>query len=117
MAAARTMSSARETAAAPGGFVAGGGARMTHSAQHIDNLKDRIEEHMPIVGSDGVTIGTVDHLDQGNSIKLTKDKQGQHHWIPMDWVAWVDETVALDRAGDQARQEWGASPLRSIRRE
>jgi len=68
-----------------------------------------IKEHMPIVCSEGVEFGTVDHLD-GNSIKVTKDEQGQHHWIPLSWVTRVDDHVHIDRPGKQAMQEWFTSP-------
>ncbi len=53
----------------------------------------RIKPHMPVVCSDGGQFATVDHTDSGNTIKLTKDKSGQHHWIPMSWVTRVDEHV------------------------
>ena len=69
----------------------------------------KIKEHMPIVCSEGVQFGTVDHLD-GNAIKVTKDEQGQHHWIPLSWVTRVDEHVHIDRPGEQAMQEWFTSP-------
>ena len=68
-----------------------------------------IKEHMPIVCSEGGQFGTVDHLD-GNAIKVTKDEQGQHHWIPLSWVTRVDEHVHIDRSGNQAMQEWFTSP-------
>lgn len=68
-----------------------------------------IKEHMPVVCSEGGQFATVDNLD-GNSIKLTKDDQGQHHWIPMDWVTRVDQHVHVDRPGKQAMQEWSTSP-------
>jgi hypothetical protein len=87
------------------------------SERAVTNLKARIEPHMPIICSDQEQLGVVDHLDQGNSIKLTKDQAGQHHWVPMTWVARVDQAVYLDRPSEQARQEWSASPLQSIRRE
>src|SRR5699024_1921513 len=58
--------------------------------QHIQDVKDKIQHHMPVVCSQGGQVGTVDHLDAGNTIKLTKDDNGQHHWIPIDWVTSVD---------------------------
>jgi hypothetical protein len=72
--------------------------------------QSRIREHMPVVSSDGQQFATVDHLDAGGTIKLTKDDRGQHHWIPMDWVARVDQQVHLDRPGDQAMREWTSTP-------
>lgn len=70
----------------------------------------QIKEHMPVVCSDGKQFGTVDHMDTGNTIKLTKDQSGQHHWIPASWVTNVDDKVHVDRPGKQAMQEWQSSP-------
>ncbi len=70
----------------------------------------QIKEHMPVVCSEGGQFASVDHLDQGNTIKLTKDDHGQHHWIPTRWVTGVDDKVHVDRPGDRAMQEWSASP-------
>ncbi|MGI8483608.1 MAG: DUF2171 domain-containing protein, partial [Thermomicrobiales bacterium] len=38
----------------------------------------QIKEHMPVVCSEGGQFASVDHLDQGSTIKLTKDDKGQH---------------------------------------
>ncbi|WP_174286719.1 DUF2171 domain-containing protein [Sphingomonas bacterium] len=62
----------------------------------VDTTK--IAEHMEVVDSDGVHVGTVDHLD-GDRIKLTKqdspqteDGQGaKHHYISIGLVAGVDD--------------------------
>ncbi len=64
------------------------------------------KEHMPVICSAGGQFATVDHLDKGNTIKLTKDDQGQHHWIPAGWITRVDQHVHIDRSGDQAMSEW-----------
>jgi len=64
-----------------------------------------IQPHMPVVCSNNQQFATVDHLD-GDWIKLTRDDQGQHHWIPRSWVTRVDEHVHVDRPGDQAMREW-----------
>ena len=71
----------------------------------------QIREHMPVVCSNGDQFATVDHVE-GGYIKLTKSgsKDGQHHWIPMDWVTRVDQHVHVDRPGDQAMQQWLSSP-------
>jgi hypothetical protein len=71
----------------------------------------QIREHMPVVSSDGTQFATVDHVE-GNSIKLTKhdSPDGQHHWIPMDWVKSVDQHVHVDRPVDRARREWSMTP-------
>jgi hypothetical protein len=66
----------------------------------------QIQPHMPVVCSDNGQFATVDHMDKNNSIKLTKDDKGQHHWIPADWVTRVDDKVHVDRPGKQAMREW-----------
>ena len=66
----------------------------------------QIKEQMPVVCSAGDQFATVDHLDKGDTIKLTKDERGQHHWIPQAWVSRVDEHIHIDRPGDQAMREW-----------
>jgi hypothetical protein len=73
-------------------------------------MNDNIREHMEVVGSDGATIGKVDHM-QGSEIKLTKesDKSGQHHFIPLDWVANVDSKVHLSKAARDAKAQWRAA--------
>lgn len=68
-----------------------------------------IKPHMPVVCSEGGQFATVDHM-QGRHIKLTRDKSGAHHFIPVDWVTSVDAQVHVDRPGDQAMREWATSP-------
>lgn len=67
-----------------------------------------IQPHLPVVCSNNKQFATVDHVD-GDHIKLTKDDQGQHHWIPLSWVTRVDQQVHVDRPGDQAMREWLSS--------
>jgi hypothetical protein len=64
----------------------------------------QIKEHMEIVGSDGKRVGTVDHMEGSDQIKLTKSgsKDGQHHFIPLDWVESVDSKVHLSKTADDA---------------
>nr|WP_316654697.1 DUF2171 domain-containing protein [uncultured Gellertiella sp.] len=66
-----------------------------------------IREHAEVVGSDGLHVGTVDHVD-GNRIKLTRaDSSGahahHHHYIALDLVHSVDGgRVTLSVAGKDA---------------
>jgi hypothetical protein len=71
------------------------------------DMKEKILEHMTIVGSNGLAFGEVDRVE-GEAIKVTKDDQGKHHWIPLGWVTRVEEEVHLDRSGEQAMREWMA---------
>jgi hypothetical protein len=68
-----------------------------------------IREHMEVLGSDGKHVGTVDHLDGSDRIKLTKgDPQanGKHHFIPLDWVDHVDKHVHLNKSSRDAMTQW-----------
>lgn len=54
-----------------------------------------IEEHMEVIGADGVHVGTVDRVE-GDRIKLTRQDSGQgshrghHHYLPAGLVADVE---------------------------
>ncbi|HWV23625.1 MAG TPA: DUF2171 domain-containing protein [Thermomicrobiales bacterium] len=74
------------------------------------DVRNRIQDHMPVVCSNGGQFATVDHLDRDNTIKLTRDENGNHHWIPMNWVTKVDNEVYVDRPGNQAMQDWSSAP-------
>ena len=63
-----------------------------------------IQEHMNVIGADGVHVGTVDHLD-GDRIKLTKTDSGdgKHHYIATGLVAEVEgQDVRLSANADVA---------------
>jgi hypothetical protein len=69
----------------------------------------KIQEHMEVIGSDGEHVGTVDHLEGQDQIKLTKNDPaagGQHHLIPLAWVDHVDEHVHLAKASADVKREW-----------
>jgi hypothetical protein len=63
---------------------------------------------MDVIASDGVKIGTVDHLDGPDRIKLTKSASpdSQHHYVPLAWVDHVDTNVHLTKASAEARAGW-----------
>jgi hypothetical protein len=68
-----------------------------------------IKEHMEVLGSDGQHVGTVDCTKGENKIVLTKsdpDAAGEHHVIPLAWVARVDERVHLNKASAEAQAQW-----------
>jgi len=67
--------------------------------------KSQIQEHMEIVGSNDQFFAIVDNLE-GDAIKITKDAEGHHHYIPISWVSHVDTHVHLNVTGDQAMQQW-----------
>jgi hypothetical protein len=70
-----------------------------------------IKERMEVVGSDGKHIGTVDHLEGADRIKLSrKDSKsgGAHHFIPVGWVDHVDAFVHLNKSSRDAMAQWQA---------
>ncbi|MDD5272525.1 MAG: DUF2171 domain-containing protein [Methylovulum sp.] len=70
---------------------------------------DQIKPDMPVVCSQDGQFAIVDHMEGPSTIKLTKDKNGQHHYIPLGWViSTEDGKVKIDRPGDQAMQEWSS---------
>jgi hypothetical protein len=71
--------------------------------------KSDIKEHMEVLGSDGQHVGTVDHLEGSNQIKLAKTDPkagGQHHFIPTDWVDHVDRHVHLNKSSKDVQAQW-----------
>ncbi|MFC5066881.1 DUF2171 domain-containing protein [Flaviflagellibacter deserti] len=67
-----------------------------------------IKENMDVVGADGVHIGTVDFVENDETIVLSRldDEEEKHHAIPLEWVERVNAQVHLDRSSDEARAEW-----------
>lgn len=68
---------------------------------------------MEVRGSDGIHVGTVDHLDGPSQIKLTRkdsDAGGQHHIIRLDDVQTVDSdgALVLKMTADDAKRVWTA---------
>jgi len=75
------------------------------------NAKNLIKENMPVVGLDDSQLAVVDHVEGTDAIKLAKDSDGRHHYIPLTWVSSVDDKVHLDRTSDQAQKEWSPTPV------
>lgn len=67
---------------------------------------NQIKPHTPVVCSNDGQFAVVDHMEGKDCIKLMKDEQGVHHFIPLAWVTKVDDKVHVDRPGDQATREW-----------
>jgi len=69
----------------------------------------QITEHMEVIASDGQHVGTVDHMEGADKIKLTKSDstaQGHHHLIPVSWVARVDAHVHLSQTSEDVMENW-----------
>ena len=69
----------------------------------------RITERMEVIAADGEHVGTVDHLDKDQSIKLAKTDPaagGVHRWIPLSWVDRVGDKVRLSMSKDEIDAQW-----------
>ncbi|HEY9210790.1 MAG TPA: DUF2171 domain-containing protein [Methylotenera sp.] len=66
-----------------------------------------IKPDMPVVCSLDGEFAKVDHMQGDTTIKLMKDKNGQHHFIPLSWVTSIENgQVKVDRPGDEAMKQW-----------
>jgi len=72
------------------------------------NAKQDIKEHMEVIGSDGKRVGTVDHLEGSDKIKLAKNDapDGNHHFIPLSLVDHVDAHVHLNKSAKDVQAQW-----------
>lgn len=71
---------------------------------------NQIKPDLTVVCLNNFPLATVDHMEGGSTIKLKKDKEGQHHYIPLSWVSKVDDKIHIDRPRDQAVKEWSTTP-------
>lgn len=71
---------------------------------------DQIRKHTEVKSSDGQHVGTVDHMEGTDKIKLTKSDEaahaGHHHYIPLSWVERVDSHVHLSKTGNDVKAHW-----------
>ena len=66
-----------------------------------------IKPHMAVICSEGSHFAFVDHLASDNrTIKLARDAEGVHHFIPVAWVKRVDHAIFLDRPIGEVMREW-----------
>jgi len=82
------------------------------ACQATDWVKEKtgmttVKERMDVIASCGKKIGVVDHIE-GGAIKLTRNDSpdGQHHFIPMDWVKSVDKEVHLKKNSMETESQW-----------
>ena len=69
---------------------------------------DQIRGDMDVVGSDGLHVGTVDHMD-GGRIKLKKADPaagGEHHYLVPDMVQSVAGKIVLALTAAEAKSRW-----------
>lgn len=74
----------------------------------------QIKPKLPVVCSEGGQFAVVDHMQGKETIKLQKDKTGEHHFIPLSWVTSVDDKVHIDRPGEQAMKEWSTTSPKPV---
>lgn len=65
-----------------------------------------IRADMEVIDKNGQPIGRVDDVDE-DQIKVTRSgsPEGQHHFVPLDWIERVDTHVHLSRSHDELHQE------------
>ena len=82
------------------------GASLSESTGKTGSPAD-IQEHMEVYASCGTKIGKVDHVE-GDTIKLTRkdSADGQHHRIPLDWVAKVHDHIHLSKDHKEVESQW-----------
>jgi hypothetical protein len=82
------------------------GAKLSESTGAVGSAAN-IREHQEVYASCGTKIGTVDHVE-GDSIKLTRSgsPDGQHHRIPLSWVAKVHDHVHLNKDHKEVQSQW-----------
>ena len=63
-----------------------------------------IKEHMEVVGADGLHVGTVDHLEGDDQIKLTRldSADGEHHFLAVDLIDRVEDKIYLKVSAEDA---------------
>lgn len=74
------------------GGTAGGEPGRDQVGSSDSSLAAQIQEHMTVVDAQGQHVGTVDAVEN-DQIKLTRNESpdGQHHYIPFERVAWVED--------------------------
>ena len=71
-----------------------------------------IREQMEVLGADGEHVGTVDHVEGADRIKLTRSDPkagGEHHFIQADWIDRIDARVHLKKKSDEVMKLWKAA--------
>jgi hypothetical protein len=68
----------------------------------------QIREQMEVVGSDGAHVGTVDHMEGEDRIKLARrdTDDARHHYLATHLVNRVDDKVHLKIPADLAKVEF-----------
>ena len=68
----------------------------------------KIRQRMAIYGSCGERVGSVERVE-GNTIKLVRNEpeaRDEDHYLPLGWVARVDQAVRLNRRCEDVLRAW-----------
>ena len=68
-----------------------------------------IKQYMEVLGSDGAHVGTVDHVEGADAVRLAKDDPdagGENHSIPLALVIHVEMKVHLRQPGAEVKAQW-----------
>lgn len=65
----------------------------------------KIQKHMDVVSSKHEPLGVVDHV-AGTDLKLSRDVVGQHHFVPLTWIDYIDEKIHLKRSAKDVERLW-----------
>ena len=81
-------------------------APLQESTGLVGSIAD-IKEHQDVYASCGAKVGKVDHVE-GAYLKLTKNDSpdGQHHRIPVSWVAKVHDHIHLNKNHKEVQSQW-----------
>ena len=74
---------------------------------------NEIRPHTLVVCSNKGQFAEVDHMQGTKSIKLKRDDSGEHHYVPLSWVTFVDDKAR--RLHSSVRAMRWRYPLRTIR--
>ena len=67
----------------------------------------QIQPDMPVVCTLRWSVCGVDYMEDEDMIKLKRDDEGKHHYLPLSWVTSVKNgKVKIDRPSEEAMQEW-----------
>ncbi len=70
-------------------------------------ITDQIKQHMEVVGNDGLHVGIIDRVEDGEIRLASNDAPDRlHHLLPLANVEYVDNRVHLNRSSIRAMAEW-----------
>lgn len=68
---------------------------------------NEIKAEMPVITAQAEEFAVVDHPVSDDLIKLNKDENGTHHFIPVSWVISTEGgKVKINRTLEQIMQDW-----------